>query len=305
MMLATSIGIQNTTINQNTYKTITMDNQSYWSEYFFTNQQNIKYGIESYRTIDTYNPLNTEAIQTKQRILEYYNNDTQMNFCVSQYYILFSTRTNINVDLNVWNTTITGLIQNQYNIQFVNLKILKDTYGDYQDTAIDNFLDGQEYTTRDEYRNIVSHINTYMTNIETEETSLTQQNYTDSLNNLQINWQTPSNEVNIGIQITITYIENSEQILPYQESYSPFYNYAKSINYEYRWQINVNPGGTGEIVDIPGMMFTILGMPFAFVAQAFDLTVFPGTAYAVNLSHIFLAIAGAGILLFIIKKVIK
>lgn len=69
------------------------------------------------------------------------------------------------------------------------------------------------------------------------------------------------------------------------------------------WTVPDTPNA--EIVDIPGLLFTILGMPFAFIAQSFDLTVFPGTPYSVNLSHIFLAIVCAGILIFIIKKVFK
>ena len=60
-----------------------------------------------------------------------------------------------------------------------------------------------------------------------------------------------------------------------------------------------------EIVDIGGLMFDILTMPFAFVSQAFNLTLFPNTAYSINVSSVFLAIFAALTFIFIIKKFIK
>lgn len=56
-----------------------------------------------------------------------------------------------------------------------------------------------------------------------------------------------------------------------------------------------------EVVDIPGLMFSILGMPFAFISTAFNLTLFPGTPYAVNIAHIFMAIIGVLIIIAIIR----
>lgn len=60
-----------------------------------------------------------------------------------------------------------------------------------------------------------------------------------------------------------------------------------------------------EIVDIGGLMFDILTMPFAFVSQAFNITLFPGTAYSINISNLFLAVFAALTFIFIIKKFIK
>lgn len=54
---------------------------------------------------------------------------------------------------------------------------------------------------------------------------------------------------------------------------------------------NVIPDNGGyEVIDIPGIMWQILTMPFAFVSQAFNLTLFPGTPYQVNISNLFLSI---------------
>lgn len=62
---------------------------------------------------------------------------------------------------------------------------------------------------------------------------------------------------------------------------------------------------TYEVVDIGGIMFDILTMPFAFVSRAFNMTLFPNTAYQVNISTLFLALFAALAFIFIIKKFIK
>lgn len=58
-----------------------------------------------------------------------------------------------------------------------------------------------------------------------------------------------------------------------------------------------------EFIDIPGMMFTILTMPFSFISQAFDVTLFPGTAYQVNISNMFLGFIAIAILLWVLKLI--
>lgn len=59
-----------------------------------------------------------------------------------------------------------------------------------------------------------------------------------------------------------------------------------------------------EVVDIPGLMFTILTMPFAFISQAFDLTLFAGTAYQINVSQLFLGLIGVAMLLWVLKIIL-
>lgn len=60
-----------------------------------------------------------------------------------------------------------------------------------------------------------------------------------------------------------------------------------------------------EVLDIPGLMFTILGMPFAFISTAFDLTLFAGTPYAINITTLFFTLIGSLIIIYVLKKVIK
>ncbi len=69
-------------------------------------------------------------------------------------------------------------------------------------------------------------------------------------------------------------------------------------------QYRYNKVDNAEVVDIPGIMFEILGMPFAWISTAFNLTIFPGTMYEVNISHIIMAVVIGGIAIFIIKRIL-
>ena len=60
-----------------------------------------------------------------------------------------------------------------------------------------------------------------------------------------------------------------------------------------------------EYIDVPSIMFTILTMPFSFISQAFNLTLFSGTPYAINLSNMFLTVIGVLAFIFIIKLITK
>lgn len=68
---------------------------------------------------------------------------------------------------------------------------------------------------------------------------------------------------------------------------------------------NVIPDGNYEVIDIPGLMWEILTMPFAFVSQAFNLTLFPGTPYQLNISNLFLSILAVITFIWLIKFIIK
>lgn len=60
-----------------------------------------------------------------------------------------------------------------------------------------------------------------------------------------------------------------------------------------------------EVIDIPGLMFDILSMPFTFISTAFNLTLFPGTRYQINISNLVLTIFGILVFIFILKLVLK
>lgn len=67
----------------------------------------------------------------------------------------------------------------------------------------------------------------------------------------------------------------------------------------------VQPISTYEVIDIPGLMWTILTLPFSFISTAFNLTLFPGTPYQLNISQLFLVIIGLLVFIWIIKKLIQ
>ena len=60
-----------------------------------------------------------------------------------------------------------------------------------------------------------------------------------------------------------------------------------------------------EIVPIIPMLYSILTMPFSFLSQAFNLTLFVGTPYEVHIGSIILIILSILILLFFARLIIK
>ena len=57
-----------------------------------------------------------------------------------------------------------------------------------------------------------------------------------------------------------------------------------------------------EVIDVGGLLWDILAMPFAFISQAFNLTLFAGTPYAINVANTLFSVIAALVLIFIIKK---
>ena len=60
-----------------------------------------------------------------------------------------------------------------------------------------------------------------------------------------------------------------------------------------------------EVVDVAGLLFTIISLPFTFFSQAFDLTLFSGTAYAINIGDVFLLIIAILIIIAVIKIIMS
>lgn len=60
-----------------------------------------------------------------------------------------------------------------------------------------------------------------------------------------------------------------------------------------------------EVIDVPSLMFTVLSMPFSFISQAFNLTIFPNTPYQINFSNLFLTIISIFVMLWLIKHIFK
>ena len=62
---------------------------------------------------------------------------------------------------------------------------------------------------------------------------------------------------------------------------------------------------TIEVVDIGGLMFDIVGMPFYFISTAFNLTLFPGTPYQINISSLFLSLIAVLVFIFLLRLLLK
>jgi len=67
---------------------------------------------------------------------------------------------------------------------------------------------------------------------------------------------------------------------------------------------SIYTGGGYEYVDIPNLMFTILTLPFSFISQAFNLTLFPNTPYSINIGNLFLSVVAIILLMWLLQKII-
>lgn len=63
----------------------------------------------------------------------------------------------------------------------------------------------------------------------------------------------------------------------------------------------VAPNTNMEVIDVGGLLFEILSMPFTFMSGFFNITLFPGTPYQFNISNIILGLLATLALIAIIK----
>lgn len=61
---------------------------------------------------------------------------------------------------------------------------------------------------------------------------------------------------------------------------------------------------TYQVIDLPNMFYTVLTAPFTFISIGFNVTLFSGTPYALNISSLLLGIIGIGSIFFVIKVII-
>lgn len=121
---------------------------------------------------------------------------------------------------------------------------------------------------------------------------------------------------NININGTTHYLANNEKTITITNNNVLFYaqgtntgqtGYIVHINYvNTRPEITPTPypdpgEQTIEVIPIIPMMFQILTMPFSFISQAFNLTLWEGTPYAFNFSNFIMSLIAIATILFIIK----
>lgn len=286
-----------------------MDNQSYWTTTTAQHPQSgIPISIESYRNVQTNNPISNSTFDVKQRIIEsYYCANTPMNMAINEYYLLINIVGVQTIELSNITTQLNGAITNAYEINECQFTIVKTDYEDIQDQVLIDFLNGQDLTTKQEYKTAINHLNTFITDnsSRSQRYTMTNETYADFINEYEIDFTPQEYFTSFLIKIWIDYPQSFVNDMTIITPYSPFGSYGRELTYEIQWKADIPQSGTGEIIDIPGMMLMVLGMPFTFVAQAFDLTIFPGTYYQVNLAHIALAVIGAGLIIFVFKKFLK
>lgn len=308
-LLTTSIGIQNTQITQDITRNVSMDNQSYWTTQTAQHPQTgVPISIESYRNVQTNNPISNSTFNVKQRIIEsYYCANTPMNMAINEYYLLINIDGANTIELSNITTQLNGAITNAYEIHECQFTIVKTDYEDIQDQVLIDFLNGQDLTTKQEYSTAKSHLDSFVSNNSSRAQTyiMTNETYADFINEYEIEFTAQDYFTSFLIHIWINYPQSFVNDMTIVTPYSPFDTYGRQLTYNIQWIADVPQSGTGEIIDIPGMMLMVLGMPFTFVAQAFDLTIFPGTYYQVNLAHIGLAVIGAGLIIFVLKKFLK
>lgn len=83
---------------------------------------------------------------------------------------------------------------------------------------------------------------------------------------------------------------------------TPNFNYHSNLELSGRFAVITD---AIEVIDIPTLMFTILTMPFSFVSQAFNLTLFPGTNYQINIARILLTLFAIAVIVIVLLKVFK
>ena len=129
------------------------------------------------------------------------------------------------------------------------------------------------------------------------------QHRSDTSINSVLNWVGYSRDFNndhgsINFAYTQMFVIDSSNV---QTNISNLGVINDGLGLTYKYYIN-NP--TYEVIDLPNVMLSILTMPFTFFSQAFNLTLFPNTPYALNIGHTILIIVGVIGTIYLIKYLV-
>lgn len=252
-----------------------------------------------------------------------YGNEIIMNGQENKNYYERLTRSTFVFQLTPYNYNI----DTETTIQLYS--VINNYLDEYNDTIgfNDKYLYKSVYTTSQadwsEYlnRQIVQYqCNVLINEIEDVNNNFyyTKQNYKIELDNYGL---TPYNDIT-ELQLTpkkTNYVIIDEVIALNAFAYDPFNQEYESLQQKVIPMktgmngygnitisgTNIIPDSTYEVIDIPGLMWEILTMPFSFVSQAFNLTLFPGTPYQVNISNLFLSIIAIIVFVWLISFFLK
>lgn len=206
------------------------------------------------------------------------------------------------VDLRPYKDTFNLVQLNVYDINNENLTTVEN--------ATPTGQDKNNYTTINNYRNtLVNSTNNVWTEYAYDRNQAPT-NYNELINDINLGYGIIANENNTaaGLQHGICYYQLTIAFMD-TTVYPDLTNMlnlgqtlTKKVRVYYAGYTTIE--GTYEVIDIPGLMFTILGMPLQWISTAFNLTIFPGTPYAINIGHLYLAIMFSLTLVVVLKLIL-
>lgn len=232
------------------------------------------------------------------------------------YNIDTTTTVNLNLSLenptNLWNTSGSGDVWQLY----INNMYLYQTIYTATGSNWDTFLGRQ--LTEQTGRNIIEEIKDvdngfYYTNKTTliESVEAPDPNRLNTMTTTLSIEIAPKQDNYVVIDIVpcaLAYKENDDTLWENKNVLIGIGNYSGSIMWPGNTYIsgtNIIPNGSYEVIDIPGLMWEILTMPFAFVSQAFNLTLFPGTPFQINIANLFLSVLAIFVFIFLVSLIVK
>lgn len=253
-----------------------------------------------------------QGTQTKAQKTLTWNSYT-IPYASEMYYIEITSVygfTNVNMLLETYfNIETYANTQRTAYIEIVSTISNISTYLDLSISSNDQILDSKYFKNNNLYEKL-------------EEIKLNEIGYQSNVK--QEEYIPTQGSEEIEEQITYTYGKTNYYIIYLQ----PCYKVANTPQQTYKTS-NINPfnnngewtpntpdiltisgklviiNGDIEVIDVGSVMFTILGMPFTFISTAFNLTLFPGTAYELNISYLFLAVIAVLIFVWILKLILN
>ena len=310
------------TLRTNTYNgfAYTIDNYDYTQKpinlsIYFGNQEQETITINTKEDIYTYS-YPKEIYEQATQITIKYNDVTILNFTKKA-----KTTTKLQepiiewIDNDIYSRTLLYTVENNNSIQVdyiyllangtkatktIDAKTVENISINYQNTQ-ENITYGGKFTTAN-------------TNYKESDTI----EYTTSIVGYDIEYKRNNNNnvsfyVNVLQPISDWSITANNKTYELQESLTSFniegaasefvLKYKNEVKETYK--IKLYEEKAGDYVDIPGLILTIITLPFSFISQAFNITLFNGTPYAINVSTMLLTIVGGAILIWLIVKIIK
>lgn len=260
-------------------------------------------------TINYTNPLQATSTGILAR-----NQDSRTNpngtiypYCTRVMFALSMTGYNSNVNTE-YEMTIRLKLGIPQSVD-TDIKMIKTVYKSTDDLSF--IINRQDWTT-------LNNINYYTETIKSANNGYvyTQTQEIDYISNMADDYQVYTNTDTYTISPNITtyfiivlepYIDdlNERYIYGYDTGETKtnkiYYTEGTVLNFT---GTNVIPTGQYEIVNISGLLFEILTMPFTFISMAFDVTLFPNTPYSINISQLLLALIAVLVFVFLLKIII-